>query len=269
MGTSNAPGPTGLRVSRNLRKIREDRDYSVRDLADRLTVIGRPLYASAISKIELGQRRVDVDELVALSIALDCTPNRILLAPIDDEELELTDTLRSVPERLRGLAESMPTTTPSCRNAWRWARGGEPLDVGPHVEGLPADEQEELARYEEMFAEQQIRRRRFQQENRPDDVPDFTDFGDLSPERQALLDAVADSATPAVLDAMDAGFSWKTILRRLRIQVDKVLWQRHRDYLENRTPEDVEREREEGRRAAAKILGKDGADRPPGGDTED
>ncbi|NYJ33459.1 hypothetical protein [Nocardiopsis aegyptia] len=53
---------------------------------------------------------------------------------------------------------------------------------------------------------------------------------------------------------MDAGLPWKTVVRRLRIQVDKILWGRHREYLANRTEEDRERERQEGEEAADRIM---------------
>jgi hypothetical protein len=47
--------------------------------------------AYSISKIETTDRRIDVDDLVALAVALDTTPNRLLLpgavSGTDDVEL--------------------------------------------------------------------------------------------------------------------------------------------------------------------------------------
>ncbi|WP_147453929.1 helix-turn-helix domain-containing protein [Nocardiopsis sp. Huas11] len=252
-------GVTAVRVARNVREVRQARGLSVTQLVKRLS--GK-LSVDAVKKIEAGAnpdaavvRRVSVDELVLLAIALDTTPNRLLLGPrADDEDLELTDAQIKLPNNLVPSQDEPVDTSPSARDAWRWARGGEPLHLGPSVYPLPEDEEDEMRRYQNLFAQQEIRRRRFQQESRPDDVPDFTDFGRLPVEKQAVLDEMADTATPAVLSAMDTGLPWKTVVRRLRIQVDKILWQRRREYLANRTPEDVEREREEGKRAADELM---------------
>jgi len=45
--------------------------------------------ASGISKAELGRRRVDVDDLVALAVLLNVTPNRLLPADADDKAIKL------------------------------------------------------------------------------------------------------------------------------------------------------------------------------------
>ena len=46
-----------------------------------MTKLGRPILPSGITKIEQGKRRVDVDDLVALAVALEVTPTRLLLGP--------------------------------------------------------------------------------------------------------------------------------------------------------------------------------------------
>ena len=43
-----------------------------------LATVGRPIIQSGISKIENGSRRVDVDDLVALALALGTTPHALL-----------------------------------------------------------------------------------------------------------------------------------------------------------------------------------------------
>jgi hypothetical protein len=50
-------------------------------LSDRLAEVGRPIVPSGLSKIELGNRRVDVDDLTALAAALDTIPNDLLYEP--------------------------------------------------------------------------------------------------------------------------------------------------------------------------------------------
>jgi transcriptional regulator with XRE-family HTH domain len=74
-------GPTGRTVKAQIRRIRERNGWSLQDLSDRLTEVGRPIVASGLSKIERGDRRVDVDDLVALAAALDTIPNDLLYEP--------------------------------------------------------------------------------------------------------------------------------------------------------------------------------------------
>src|SRR5687768_11879654 len=114
---ANDLGPTGERVRENVRELREHRRLSTYALAKDLEAIGRPISASGITSIESGNprpRRIDVDDLVALSLALDTSPNRLLLTPTarEREDLELT-----------------PDVTIWEREAWRWARGETTLFV--------------------------------------------------------------------------------------------------------------------------------------------
>lgn len=103
--------PVGSRVAANVAALRDARRMSVRSLSARLSQLGRSLLPSGITKVEADDRRVDVDDLVALALALDVSPNRLLLAArADDTLLELTTDL-SVP----------------AHDAWRWATGETPL----------------------------------------------------------------------------------------------------------------------------------------------
>lgn len=109
MGTLQEPGPTGLRVAANIKALREAQGISLRALAARLAELGRPIITSGIHKIETGQRRVDADELVALALALDVSPNRLLLPPEASTE--------------RGVDLTPEVTIPTEDAAWRWACG--------------------------------------------------------------------------------------------------------------------------------------------------
>lgn len=212
MGTATEPGPTGLRLAKNLRAVRGQ--VSVRELSARMRDLGRPLLPSAISKIENAQRRVDVDELIALAIALDCAPNRLLIGPdANDEQITLTVGNIQPPTGLGTI-----DTQPSARDGWKWARGVEPLDAG-----ILVTEDTEEAEYAAHAAEAD-RRRRFQRENRPDDMPDQTDFSTLPVERRAALDAVASAAIEPLLKAREKGLKWKTIVRYLRLQADQNIY---------------------------------------------
>jgi transcriptional regulator with XRE-family HTH domain len=106
-------------MARNLKTLRER--VPVRELSQRLTRLGRPILPSGITKIEQGHRRVDVDDLVALAIALDVSPNRLVLDPgADDGELPLTDAVVVT----RG-------------QAWDWATGAHPLPEADHAQPDP------------------------------------------------------------------------------------------------------------------------------------
>ncbi|MGI8701238.1 MAG: helix-turn-helix domain-containing protein [Nocardioidaceae bacterium] len=164
-------GATGQRVSRNLRELRGA--IPVRELSSRLAQLGRPIAASGITKMEQGTRRVDADDLVALAVALDVTPNRLLLT----ETAENTRTLT--------LA---PLIAGSERAVWRWASGERSamhnLDVAS----------------ESTAAHVRERRASFRTINRPHDpdtaipVPDKIKHGDtIAPVVRATLDAIEET----------------------------------------------------------------------------
>jgi 8-oxo-dGTP diphosphatase len=92
-------GPVGGYVIVNLTQLREDRKLTYRGLSDRLEKLGRPIPTLGLSRIEKGNRRVDVDDLVALAVALEVSPGALLLPPDpgipdEDDEVELTANLR-------------------------------------------------------------------------------------------------------------------------------------------------------------------------------
>ena len=72
-------GDVGRTVAANVTRYRKRRGYSMRALAEELTTNGRTMSASAISQIENTARRVDVDDLFAIAVALDVTPDLLLM----------------------------------------------------------------------------------------------------------------------------------------------------------------------------------------------
>jgi transcriptional regulator with XRE-family HTH domain len=81
-------GNTGRQVSENVRRIRLAHEISLRELSAMLAEYGRPILPSGLLKIEHGERRVDVDDLVALAEVLGTTPTRLLNErPEPDKEL--------------------------------------------------------------------------------------------------------------------------------------------------------------------------------------
>jgi transcriptional regulator with XRE-family HTH domain len=103
-----------MRVAENLRRIRQESGLSYAELARRLAGLGHPILDTSLLKIEKGDRRVDVDDLVALAVALGTTPNRLLLPEMDvehaSESYRLTPAVRETPPLL-----------------WAWATGEVPL----------------------------------------------------------------------------------------------------------------------------------------------
>jgi transcriptional regulator with XRE-family HTH domain len=128
--------PTSERVAANITRLRKSQSLTMRGLCDRMRDVGRPILPPGLNKMEHGGRRVDVDDLVALALALDVSPAQLLLAPVArDDELELT-----------------PGVKATGGQAWRWARGEVPF---------PPQSDD---------AEGMLRGLRFYVENRPDDT---------------------------------------------------------------------------------------------------
>jgi transcriptional regulator with XRE-family HTH domain len=144
MGTNKVQrDPTSGRVAANIAEARAARGLTFRDLHVKLRELGRPISPSGLHKIERGDRRVDVDDLVAIALALDTTPNQLLLGPVaPDDKLELT-----------------PGVEATGYQAWGWARGEAPFPPPSndaesmvralrfHVENHPGASARELASF--------------------------------------------------------------------------------------------------------------------------
>ncbi|MFJ8191108.1 helix-turn-helix domain-containing protein [Streptomyces sp. NPDC096094] len=122
-------GPTGRTVAANVKRLREARGLTLRALSAELKERGRPLSADALNKIENGAqddgravRRVDVDDLVALSAALGVGPLALLL-PVDTEANDTIEVTGTAP--LDSLS------------AWQWGTGEGPIEL-PKERGTAA-----------------------------------------------------------------------------------------------------------------------------------
>lgn len=114
MGTKEVTrGAVATQVSRNLHELRQIRGMSLAELFARLDRLGRPILSTGLHKIEKGSRRVDVDDLVALAMALNVTPTRLLLPPVADSD--------------GGPVELVPARAVPWEKAWAWASGHEAL----------------------------------------------------------------------------------------------------------------------------------------------
>jgi transcriptional regulator with XRE-family HTH domain len=74
-------GPVGETVRGNVADLRKRRGLTLRDLSEKMTAAGRPMAYNTLSEIERGARRVDVDDLVALAVALGAPPIDLLGVP--------------------------------------------------------------------------------------------------------------------------------------------------------------------------------------------
>lgn len=131
-------GPTGQTVANNVKRVRELRALNYADLSRRVTDLGRPISALAVRRIEEGGRRVDADDLMVLSVALECSPVVLLSpdVPSGDESVEATG------------AEPRPA-----RQLWDWLRADKPLEGTSTFEAmihaqLPAPEWRRQQMYE-------------------------------------------------------------------------------------------------------------------------
>ncbi len=139
-------GPVAERVSRNLLVLRSEKEMTLGQLSERLSELGRPISISGLSKIERGERRVDVDDLVAIAVALDESPNRLLLPGPSGHPGE--------PSQDVALT---PTEQAPWERAWLWATGARALRAidlhgqwksknRPHDEPLQAEDFEAMAK---------------------------------------------------------------------------------------------------------------------------
>jgi 8-oxo-dGTP pyrophosphatase MutT (NUDIX family)/transcriptional regulator with XRE-family HTH domain len=111
--TARVPlGPIGGYVIKNVTELRRILGLTYKDLSDRLEQLGRPIPTLGLSRIEKGNRRVDVDDLVALALALGVNPSALLLprGTAAEDEIELSPLVRHL-----------------AWVAWQWADGQEPL----------------------------------------------------------------------------------------------------------------------------------------------
>lgn len=125
------------RAAENVASFRRARQLQQKDLSARLREVGRPMLPTVISKIERGERRIDVDDLIALALALNVSPLALLLPTTGDAEASCE------------LAEG--TELPAAK-AWKWADGIQPvslseLDPAGDIQRFQLDSRPPFARH--------------------------------------------------------------------------------------------------------------------------
>lgn len=85
------PGPLTTQVARSIQRIRESRKVTYAELAERLAEAGRPIPVLGLSRMEKGDRRVDLDDLVAIARALRVPPIWLIfpIGQADEPDVEL------------------------------------------------------------------------------------------------------------------------------------------------------------------------------------
>lgn len=84
--TSKGPlGPAGNNVRRNISRLREQRGWGYREVEERLSRVGRAISTLGLSAIDTGQRRVEVDDLVALAAVFELDVEELLRPPANCE----------------------------------------------------------------------------------------------------------------------------------------------------------------------------------------
>lgn len=104
-------GPVGDQLADNVADLRRQRRMTTTQLAQAVSDLGVPMTASTVTKIETQGRRVFVDELVALAIALNVSPVTLMLPGRN-------------PRNPVGVT---PTKSMPWRRAWRWMHASAPL----------------------------------------------------------------------------------------------------------------------------------------------
>lgn len=104
-------GVTGETVMENLKRARGEMTYA--ELARRLEAMGRPIPPLGLRRMEAGERRVDVDDLMSLAMVLRVSPLALLL-----------------PQGGQSHTSDFGGKTIRNDQLWQWAIGERPLAGG-------------------------------------------------------------------------------------------------------------------------------------------
>jgi transcriptional regulator with XRE-family HTH domain len=107
-------GPTSLTVRANIALLRSERGLTYAELSRELERRGHPIPPLGLRRIEAGERRVDVDDLMALALSLGVNPHALLLPPLKGSDTP-------------GAVTGAVGTGLNSRQVWDWAVGLRPL----------------------------------------------------------------------------------------------------------------------------------------------
>jgi hypothetical protein len=98
-------GLTGMTVADNIRRTREAQRLGFTEISQRLSSLGRPIAPLGLRRIESGERRIDVDDLLALAVALGGVSPVALLAPPSDSPQTKVEATATGKRSARALRE--------------------------------------------------------------------------------------------------------------------------------------------------------------------
>ena len=110
-------GQTGEHTRKRIADIRGDKRMSYAELSRILGGLGRPIPPLGLRRMEAGERRIDVDDLVALAVALGVSPIGLLMPDTDGP---------ATPVAVVDTAEPVPA-----EQVWDWLCALEPLPTRP------------------------------------------------------------------------------------------------------------------------------------------
>lgn len=73
-------GEAGRRIARNVKRLREQQKLTLVEMSKKLSEVGRPIPVLGIRRIERAERRVDMDDLIALAEVLRVPADRLAFA---------------------------------------------------------------------------------------------------------------------------------------------------------------------------------------------
>jgi len=118
-------GATGRDVALNLKRIRTAAGLTQAELSARISDLGYKILPASIGKIETQDRRVEVDDLMVLAVALDVSPLGLMM-PWTSRP---TDTVELTAHSGHVLAYDV----------WRWAMGSVPIETREQYEDALSD----------------------------------------------------------------------------------------------------------------------------------
>lgn len=109
-------GPVGRNLIAHVERLRAARGLSWRRLSAELERAGRPIPPLGLSRLARAERRVDVDELVALSAVLGTDPAALLAPPgaaDDDPDPPVLREIGELAARITSLLAAAPDDAPA------------------------------------------------------------------------------------------------------------------------------------------------------------
>ncbi|WP_367582167.1 helix-turn-helix domain-containing protein [Tsukamurella tyrosinosolvens] len=123
-GKKSETQATGNTVAENIQRLRDQQRITYAELSRTLENLGRPIPALGIRRIESKERRVDVDDLVAIAVALGSNPAALLSPDVGDA---------SEPVSATGL------DVVDARSYWQWMTAAMPVTGTPERLDLYVD----------------------------------------------------------------------------------------------------------------------------------